>query len=131
MSRVFSCFRLRGETSAANFEEAQLAKKHRTGRVDLSIQQAAAIMERSMKDDDIATQVRYYQQVLQTYGRDAGIDFYDKLVMMFARHLEEQKQIPAAISCVERAGQFLRVEKGGQLEKEMQTLLTSLKSGKK
>jgi len=129
--QLVNTLRARGETSAANFEEAQLAKKHKTGRVDLSIQQAAAIMERSMKDDDLATQVRYYQQVLQTYGKDAGIDFYDKVVLVFARHLEQQKQVPAAISCVERAGQFLRVEKGSQLEQEMQTLLASLKSGKK
>jgi hypothetical protein len=129
--QLVATLRARGETSAANFEESQLAKKHQAGRVDLSIQQAAAIMDRSMKDDDFATQIRYYQQVLQTYGRDAGIDFYDKVVLVFARHLEEQKQVPAAISCVERAGQFLRVEKGSQLEQEMQTLLASLKSGQK
>jgi hypothetical protein len=129
--QLVATLRARGETSAANFEESQLAKKYRSGRVDLSIQQAAAIMERSMKDDDLATQIRYYQQVLQTHGQNAGIDFYDKVVLVFARHLEAQKQVPAAISCVERAGQFLRVEKGSQLEQELQELLTSLKSGKK
>lgn len=129
--QLVATLRARGETSAANFEESQLAKKYQSGRVDLSIQQAAAIMERSMKDDDLATQIRYYQQVLQTYGQNAGIDFYDKVVQVFARHLEAQKQVPAAISCVERAGQFLRVEKGSQLEQELRELLTSLKSGKK
>lgn len=128
--QLVNVLRARGELSAATFEESRLARKHQSGRVDLSIEQAATIMERSMKEDDVATQIRYYQQVLQSYGRGAGIDFYDKIVHPFALHLQAHQQTPAAISCVDLSRQFLRVEKGGQVEKELDALVLKLKSGK-
>lgn len=129
--QLVKTLRARGEASAADFEETRLARKYQSGRVDLSIQQAAGIMERSMREDDVATQIRYYQQVLQAYGPGAGMDFYDKVVQPFVMHLQEQRQVPAALACVDRAQQTLRVEKGSQMEKELADLVARLKSGKK
>ena len=129
--QLVQSLRARGETSAADFEEQRLARKYQTGRVDLSIQQAADIMERSMKQDDAAAQMRNYQQALDSYGRGAGMDFYDKVVRPFAVHLQAAGQLPAAIQSVERARQYLRLEKGGQLEAEISALLAKLKTGQK
>ncbi|MSU46400.1 MAG: hypothetical protein EXS42_04570 [Lacunisphaera sp.] len=90
--------RLRGETSLAGFEEKRLGKKYQADREDLSIQQAAEMLERSMKADDVATQIRNYNKVLDGPGRGASIDFYDKVVMPFIRHLAGQGQVPAALA---------------------------------
>jgi hypothetical protein len=128
--QLVTMLRARGETSAASFEEQRLAKKYQTNRVDLSIKQAADTMERSMTADDLPTQVRTYQQVLDNYGRGAGIDFYDQVVQPFAAHLLTIQQPGPAISAVERAGKYLRVDKGSQLEKEMTEFIARLKAGK-
>lgn len=123
--------RRRGETSLANFEAQRLSQKYQAERVDLSIQSSADVMERSMRQDDLATQIRTYNQVLDTNGRGAAIDFYDKVVVPFAEHLAGVGQVPAALQAVDRARRTLRVEPGKQLDLEMQDLATRLKTGKK
>ena len=122
--------RLRGETSLAGFEEQRLGKKYQADREDLSIQQAAQMLERSMKADDVATQIRNYNKVLDGSGRGAGIDFYDKVVVPFIRHRAGQGQGPAALTCLDRARRTLRVEPGKQLDLEMAGMAARLKAGK-
>lgn len=129
--QLVEVLRQRGETSLAAFEEKRLGQKYQATRGDLSIQQSAATVERSMKQDDLATQIKIFNRTLDTSGPGQGIDFFDKVVAPFATHLAGQGQIPAALQCLDRARRILRVEPGKQLDLEMAELATRLKTGKK
>lgn len=118
--------RARGETSLADAEERRFVQKFQVSRSDLSVQQVAAMLTRSLQDDDIGAQVRLYQRLVDRHGRGAGVDFYDKVVVPFVRHLREAGQVPAAREALQRARRTLRVEKGSQLEQEMNRLAASL-----
>ncbi len=122
--------RARGETSLANFEAQRMAKKYQSGRVDLSIERAAETIRVSLKENDLAGQIKTYNQVLLTTGGGASIDYYDKVVVPFVVHLANQGQIPAALQALTKARQVLRVEAGKQLELEMNALAARLKTGK-
>ena len=84
-----------------------------------------------MGTDDVATQIKVFNRVLDTTGAGQTIDFYDKVVVPFARHLAAQGQVPVALQCLERARRTLRVEPGRQLDLEMAGETARLKSGKK
>ncbi len=127
--QLIASLRARGETSLAQVEDQRLARKYQATREDLSIEQAAATVKRSTEQDDLPTQIRVYNQVVDTAGRGAGIDFYDKVVRPFVTFLASRQQIPAAQQALDRARRTLRVDSGKQLDLEMQALLAQLKSG--
>ena len=122
--------RARGEGSVADFEAQRRAQKYSAGRVDLSFQAAADTLERSMKADDVVNQIRTFNQVLAESGYGAGIDYYDKVVAPFVRHLASVEQVPAALQSLDRARRTLRVESGKQLDLEMAELAAEIKGGK-
>ena len=126
--QLTASMRARGESSAADLEEKRLVHIYRSNQGDLNSRQAADIMERSMREEEIPQQVRAYQQVLDTLGRGAGYDFYERVVEPFATYLQKEHQVPAAISAVERARKYLRVDKGGRLDNALTTLSDRLKS---
>lgn len=128
--RLIEVMRQRGETSLAAFEEQRLGKKYQSGRQDLSIGQAAATLRRSMQTDDLATQIKVFNRILDTQGPGAGIDFYDTVVAPFLIHLAGQGQVPAALQALDRAKRTLRSESGGQLASEMATMAAALRSGR-
>ncbi len=129
--QLVTVLRQRGETSLAAFEEQRLGTKYAATRGDLSIEQAAATVDRSMKADDVATQIKVYNRVLDTAGQGQAIDFYDKVVAPFVRHLATVNQVPAALQSLDRARRTLRVEPGKQLDQEMAGMAARLKTGKK
>ena len=95
--RLIETMRGRGETSLAAFEEQRLGTKYQSSRGDLSIDQAASTVARSMKQDDMATRIRVFNRVLDTSGKGQTIDFYDKVVLPFVQHLAIEGQVPAAL----------------------------------
>ena len=121
--------RARGEISLAQLEEQWLGRKYQANREDLSIEQAAATVKRSMDEDDLATQIKVYNRVVDTAGRGAGIDFYDKVVRTVVVYLAGREQIPAALQSLDRARRTLHVDSGKQLDLEMANLTAGLKSG--
>lgn len=123
--------RARGETSVANFEAQRLAKKFQADRSDLSIQAVVDDLTRSMRQDDLATQIKTYNQLLESSGRGATIDYYDKVVAPFVTHLAEAGLAQAASQALDRARHTLRFEPGRQLDLEMNAQAARLKSGKK
>ena len=127
--QLIESLRARGETSLAQVEEQRLAMKYQANREDLSIEQAAATLTRSMEQDDLATQIKVYNRVVDTAGRGAGIDFYDKVVRSFVTYLAGREQVPAALQSLDRARRTLRVDTGKQLDLEMADLTKRLKSG--
>lgn len=128
LRRLAASLRKRGEVSAAEFEERKIAAKNRGGRSDLSLQQAAEILQRSMKADDVATQIRVYDQVLRNYGHGAGMDFFDKVVAPFVEHLKARGQVPAALQMLDRARRTLKVDAGSMLENEIKALDKKLRA---
>ncbi|HYC69708.1 MAG TPA: hypothetical protein VEB66_00790 [Opitutaceae bacterium] len=122
LRKLAASLRARGETSAAEFEERKIAAKNRGGRSDLSLQQAADTLQRSMRSDDLATQIRVYDQVLRNYGHGAGMDFFDKVVTPFVEHLKARNQVPAALQMLDRARRTLKVDAGSMLESEIKAL---------
>ncbi len=127
--QLAASMRARGETSAADFEEKHLAKVYQTNQTDISCQQAADIMDRTMREDALPQQVRVYQQVLENYGHGAGYEFFDRVVVPFATYLQKQQQLPSALSAVDRARKYLRIDKGGQLDGALTAFSERLKSG--
>ncbi len=127
--QLVDSLRARGETSLAQVEEQRLGQKYQVNRTDLSIEQAAMTVKRSVENDDLATQVRVYNRVVDTSGHDAGADFYDKVVVPFVVHLARTGQIPAALHALEGARRTLHVEPGKQMDAEMTDLANRLKKG--
>ncbi len=125
--QLVASLRERGETSLATVEEQRLVKKYQGNRVDLSYQQAGEILQRSLQSDDIPTQFRTYQRLLDTYGSGAGIDFFDKVVQPFVESLRRRGEIPSALNALDRARRTLRVAKGSQVEGEIERLAADLR----
>lgn len=129
--QLIDVLRQRGETSLATFEEQRIGRKYQSTRNDLSILQAASLLDRSMKTEDLATQIKTYNRTLDAGGTGQNIDYYDKVVRTFVQHLAAQGQVQAATQCLERARRTLRVVPGSQLDQEMTALGAQLKTGKK
>ncbi len=119
--------RARGEKSLADFEEARLAKKYQVERSDLSIQQAVGILRRSFETQPEAEQVRTYNSTVDKYGRDGGMEFFDKIVVVFAEHLVQLGDKAGAMRAIDYARGALTIEPGRQLDVEMNNLVTRLK----
>jgi hypothetical protein len=129
-NQLIEVLRSRGEVSLARVEEHQLGVKYQTQRVDLTIDEAANTIKRSLQQDDLATQIRVYNQTLDTLGRGASIDFYDKVVMLFVASLVERNQTGPALQALERARRTLRVVPDGMLDREISADTVALKNGK-
>lgn len=126
-SRLVVCLRARGETSLADAEERKQARKYLSERGDLSIQQAAQILERSIATQPIAEQIRAYHSVLENFGHGAGMVFFDRIVVGFALHLSQQGKKTEAIQAIARARQTLKAEPNSQLDAELRQLTEMVK----
>jgi hypothetical protein len=129
--QLVEVLRQRGETSLAAVEEQRIGRKYQATRNDLSILQAASLIDRSTKGDDLATQIKVFNRTLETSGAGQNIDYYDQVVRPFIQHLGDNGQVPAALQSLERARRTLRVVPGSQLDSEMTALAIRVKTGKK
>lgn len=127
--QLVASLRERGEGSLAAAEEQRLVRKYQGNRIDLSYQQAGEMLQRSLQSDDISTQFRTYQRLLDTYGGGAGIDFFDKVVRPFVDHLRQRGEVANALNALDRARRTLRVPKGSQIEGEIDRLAAELRKG--
>lgn len=125
--QLTASLRARGETSLAEFEEARLTRKYQAERSDLSLEQARATLQRSFASETPAEQARAYMVVVDRYGRGAGIEFFDKIVVVFAEHLLQIGDRPGALKAVDYARAALKVEPGRQLDQELTNLSNRLK----
>ena len=130
VNRVAESLRARGEMSAAEAEVRRIANKNKSGRTDLSVQQAREILQRAIDTQPLAAQIQSYNTVIDTYGRGAGIGFFDEVVVGFISHLMTLKQKPEAVKAVERARQALKVEPNSQLATEFERLAKAVKDSK-
>lgn len=119
--------RQRGETSAADNEERRLARKYRGDRSDLSVQQAADILGRSLAEQPLAGQIKTYNEVVEKYGRGAGIAFFDGIVAVFVEYLRAGGHVAEARKALQKGRGALKVEQGSQLDREIRHLESILK----
>ncbi|MDP1580014.1 MAG: hypothetical protein Q8M02_07030 [Candidatus Didemnitutus sp.] len=128
--QLTASLRQRGEVDQAGAEDLRLVRKFQEGRGDLSIQQVREMMLRSLQTDEVEGTIRVYRRLLDVHGRNAGIEFYDQVVVPVVEHLRRRGQVPAAREALERARRTLRVEKGQQLDREMAALAQRLRGAK-
>ncbi len=130
VNRVAESLRARGETSAADAEVRRIANQNKSGRGDLSVQQARDIVQRSIATQPLAGQIRDYNSVVDNYGRGAGIGFFDQVVAGFAEHLVQVNQKAEALKAIERARRTLKIEPNSQLASEIEGLTRAVKEAK-
>ena len=108
--------RARGEVSAAEFEERSLARRGQAGgRSDLGVDQAVSVMAAAAPAD----QLRLYKQVLQRYGRDAGVDFYDRVTKPLLIEMLGAKRRVEIMQVLLQTRAVLKPEADSQLDREL------------
>lgn len=128
VDRVAASLRARGETSAAEAEVRNIARKNQGDRTDLSVKQAREILLRSFTAQPLPEQIRTYNSLVDSFGRGAGIAFFDQVVTVFVEHLLQLQQPVEALHAVERARQKLKVEPNSQLDQEFAAMVKNLRT---
>ncbi len=128
VDRVAASLRTRGETSAAEEEVRRIAQKNRHDRTDLSVQQARDLVLQAISTQPLPQQLRVYDSVVDSFGRGAGVAFFDQVVVVFAEHLVQLRQNAEALRAIDRAHHTLKVEANSQLEQEFAALTKGIKS---
>lgn len=123
---AISILRERGQTSRADHEERQLALKFTGDRTDLAISQAVAMLNRTMAEDDSATQLRVFESALRQFGVGAGMDAFDRLVRPFFEQAmtEGRKQDAEVVLLLTR--RLIPAAEGSQFSKELAGLAARL-----
>ena len=111
-------------------EVRNIALKNKRARGDLSVQQARDIVMRAVATQQLAQQIAAYNNVVDVYGRGAGVAFFDQVVVAFAQHLVQLQQPAEALKAIERARRALRVEPSSQLESDFAQLTRAVKAAK-
>ncbi len=120
--------RARGDASLADQIERNIASRYQGSRVDISVQQAQDILQRSLAQGDLNNGIRTYYSVLASYGRGGGIDFFDRIVRPFVERLLQQDRANEALQAVAQARQTLHVEPNSQLDGELNQLTARVQS---
>ena len=114
--------RARGQLSAADFEEQRILTKNRIARGDLALLRARDTLQQAIGTRPLAESTKVYNGLVDTLGRGAGIEFYDRIVMLFVQHLVDIDRPAEARQAAERARAALYVPSGSQLEGEFRKL---------
>jgi hypothetical protein len=125
--RLADSLRTRGETSAADLEEKQIARNNQRDRSDLSTAQAALILKRATDTKPLSEQMQVYAGLVRQYGHDAGTGFYDAVTKPFVSRLALAGHKTEARLALDEARKELAPEAGSQLAEEMTKLAATLK----
>ncbi len=120
--RLADSLRARGETSLADAELQRLAAKNRSGRSDLNVEQARDAVRRAIATQPLPQQLLAYNQAVDTFGRGAGVAFFDQVVAGFVEHLVRLGRRAEAQQALDRARRALRVEPKSQLAADFDLL---------
>jgi hypothetical protein len=119
-----SSLRARGEVSTAEFEERLIVRRGQAGgRSDMGVDQAVA----SVTGAKPADQMRVYRQMLQQYGRDGGIDFYDRVTKPLVNQMIDTNRRGEAMQVITQTRVVLKPEVDSQLDREMKELASKAK----
>ncbi len=120
--------RARGQLSAADFEEQRILTKNRIARSDLALLRARDTLQQAINTRPLVESTQVYNRPVDTQGRGAGIEFFDRIVTLFVQHLVDANRPAEARQAAERARAVLYVPAGSQLEGEFNKLFKDLKS---
>ena len=126
--RLIRSLRSRGQLSAADFEEQRILTKNQVARGDLALIRAHDKLQQTLDGRPLAESIKTYNTLVDTLGRGAGIEFFDRVVTLFVDYLLEHDQAPEARRAAERARAMLYVLPGSQLEGEFNKLFKKLKA---
>jgi hypothetical protein len=119
---AIAALRERGQVSAADNEERLLARRFQSARADLSLSEAADQLARSHAGDTPEEQVRVFRRLLLNYGREGGIDFFDRVVRPRVAHLVERGDGAGAVAALREVRWRVEIAEGSQLERELAEL---------
>jgi len=85
------------------------------GRSDLGVDQAVSVMGSAAPAD----QLRLYKQMLQQYGRDAGVDFYDRVTKPLLVQMLEAKRRGEMMQVLLQTRATLKPEPDSQFDREL------------
>lgn len=120
--RLARSLRGRGEASAADVLERGIAQYDETNRENISVQQAYDILQGSMEKDGVDAAIRTYYTVLNSFGRGAGIVFFQRVVQPFVEYLLKNERQSEAVQAVGLARRTMSVEPNAQLDVELRAL---------
>jgi hypothetical protein len=119
-----SSLRQRGEVSAAEFEERSLVRRGQNGgRSDMGVDLAVQLMAAA----SLADQARVYRQVLQQYGRGAGIDFFDRVTRPLVTEMIRTHRRSEVAQVIVQTRAVLKPEMASQFDREMTELANGAK----
>jgi len=124
--RLCRSLRTRGQLSAADFEEQRILSRNRIARGDLALMRAQDTLRQTMATRPPAESIKAYNTLVDTLGRGAGIEFYDRIVTPFVQYLVKNNRPTEARQAAERAWARLYVPPGSQLEGEFNRLFKEL-----
>lgn len=127
MRDAIRTMRERGQVSAAEHEERMLARRFSADRTDLAIAQAAAMLSRTIAEDDPATQLRVFESALRQFGVGAGMDAFDRLVRPFFQHALQQGRKDDAATILRLTARLIPIERDTQFAAEMDALAAMLR----
>lgn len=111
-----SSLRERGQTGVAEFEERSLARRGQVGgRSDLGVDQAVTVMASAAPAD----QLRLYKKMIQQYGRDGGVDFYDRVTKPLLVQMLLAKRRVEFMQVIQNTRAVLNPEADSQLDREL------------
>ena len=126
MREAIGIMRERGQLSAADHQERMLARKFTMDRSDITIAQAAAMLNRTMAEDDPSTQLRVFESALRQFGISAGMGAFDRLVRPFFEHALREGRKEDAATILRLTFRLIPIEADTQFATEMETLVRRL-----
>ena len=127
-SRLRRSLRGRGQLSAAEVEERRLLDKNQRVRADLTLARDRDDLEQTWNTKPLAESMAAYTHLLETRGRGAGIDFYDRIVTPFVRQLAAAGHLAEARQAAGKAFTVMHVRAGSQLDGEFTSLFRELRT---
>ncbi len=124
--RLCRSLRARGQLSAADFEEQRILTKNRIARADLALLRARENLNETLATHPLDDAIKSYNTLVDTQGHGAGIEFFDRIVNPFVRHLQEIGKPAEARVAAERARDRLYHPPGSQLDGEFMRLFKDL-----
>ncbi len=122
ITRLADSLRERGQTSEADAEVRRIAHKYQGNRVDISVQEAADIVQRAIDTQTLPEQVRVYNSVIDSFAGSAGMPFFDHVVRVFVEHMLQLQHQEEARRAIQRARDAFNVVPKSQLDRELTRL---------
>ncbi len=125
---LVASLRSRGETSMADFEQAEFIRTYGGRRGDLAIREAAQRLALGFGRFDLASQIGAYNRIIDRYAGEGGAVLFDSVVRVFVEHLIQLGQPQAALKALDRARTAMKIETDSPLGKDFDALAKRIRS---